>query len=242
VVAAQLTQKRLPPKTLDETFEALYAAEGSDWTWWYGDDHSSGSDELFDELFRSHIRAIYVRLGLDPPSETTIPISSEKKPLPFTPQTREIAPIVDGRITHYFEWLGAGTVVPQGGAIRTQTMWLKGVLFGHGREGFYLRIDPEPSHWPFREGLLRIHVEGTPEPIELSAAQGVSEIQWSSVTVRSAIDECIEVLVPRNLFPPTSPVRLALILIRNGNEIDRLPTAGVLELPVFVEENAESPW
>ena len=33
-------------------WEELYIAEGSDWNWWYGNEHSSANDEDFDALFR----------------------------------------------------------------------------------------------------------------------------------------------------------------------------------------------
>jgi alpha-amylase/alpha-mannosidase (GH57 family) len=42
--------------------EELLIAEGSDWCWWYGDDHFSIQKDKFDELFRMHLRAIYVYL------------------------------------------------------------------------------------------------------------------------------------------------------------------------------------
>ena len=49
--------------------EELLIAEGSDWFWWYGDDHSSDQDAEFDDLFRRHLRNAYTALGLiRPPS------------------------------------------------------------------------------------------------------------------------------------------------------------------------------
>ncbi|MFM8179243.1 MAG: hypothetical protein ACKOAG_08670, partial [Candidatus Kapaibacterium sp.] len=29
------------------------------WFWWYGDDHSAPSREVFDEIFRYHLRRVY---------------------------------------------------------------------------------------------------------------------------------------------------------------------------------------
>ena len=40
-------------------WKELYIAEGSDWCWWFGDDHSSDNDETFDLLFRKHLKNIY---------------------------------------------------------------------------------------------------------------------------------------------------------------------------------------
>ena len=46
-----------------EAWEALYAAEGSDWFWWFGEGHTSNQDAMFDQLFREHVAAIYDALG-----------------------------------------------------------------------------------------------------------------------------------------------------------------------------------
>jgi hypothetical protein len=38
----------------------MYAAEGSDWFWWYGADQSAGGgDKPFEDAFFSHLRAVY---------------------------------------------------------------------------------------------------------------------------------------------------------------------------------------
>jgi alpha-amylase/alpha-mannosidase (GH57 family) len=64
----------LPRETAPAAYQALYAAEGSDWFWWYGDDQQSGQDASFDELFRTHLRAVYLGMGTSPPAELARPI------------------------------------------------------------------------------------------------------------------------------------------------------------------------
>ncbi len=49
-------------KAVYKAWDAMYAAEGSDWFWWYGQDQNSGADQLFDELFISHLRSVYRNL------------------------------------------------------------------------------------------------------------------------------------------------------------------------------------
>jgi alpha-amylase/alpha-mannosidase (GH57 family) len=53
-----------PPEALD----AIHAAQGSDWFWWYGTDHDSGTDDLFDWLFKAHLTGAYSAIGLAPPA------------------------------------------------------------------------------------------------------------------------------------------------------------------------------
>ena len=51
----------------DRAQESILAAEGSDWFWWFGNDQASHNDAAFDELFRSHLKAVYTALELEAP-------------------------------------------------------------------------------------------------------------------------------------------------------------------------------
>jgi hypothetical protein len=41
----------------------IYISEGSDWFWWYGEPNNSGQDNVFDFLFREHLKNAYKFLG-----------------------------------------------------------------------------------------------------------------------------------------------------------------------------------
>ncbi len=56
------------PVTAPTAYQALYAAEGSDWFWWLGDSQDSGHDHDFDDLFRAHLAAAYRAAGLVAPT------------------------------------------------------------------------------------------------------------------------------------------------------------------------------
>ena len=58
--------RQAPPKSGTKSWytfmawEAMYAAEGSDWFWWYGEDQTApAGDEPFDEAFRIHLNNVY---------------------------------------------------------------------------------------------------------------------------------------------------------------------------------------
>ncbi len=55
--------------------EELMIAEGSDWNWWYGDENFSSQKDTFDELYRSHLRAVYEKLDMTPPKSLKEPIA-----------------------------------------------------------------------------------------------------------------------------------------------------------------------
>ena len=102
---------RHDPAALAKAWEELYIAQGSDWFWWYGDDHSSALDGLFDHLFRKHVRNIYTLLGSDPPGWLFTPISRAGGQRPLHDQPISFSNVkVDGRAT-YFEWIDAARYV-----------------------------------------------------------------------------------------------------------------------------------
>jgi alpha-amylase/alpha-mannosidase (GH57 family) len=126
--------------------EEVLIAEGSDWFWWYGDDHSSAQDQEFDDLFRRHLRNVYRILQRPVPDELFVSnISTVKAPNLHAP-TGFIAPTLDGEETSYFEWLGAGMfeVREVAGAMqqseRPETL-LRLVHFGFDRDRLYVRLD-----------------------------------------------------------------------------------------------------
>src|SRR5439155_10080466 len=89
-------------------YEELLIAEGSDWCWWYGPEHSSDNRAEFDALYRNHLANVYRALGLAPPEELSRPILKTVAPEFRIEPTGRIQPKIDGRVTSYFEWLGAG--------------------------------------------------------------------------------------------------------------------------------------
>jgi alpha-amylase/alpha-mannosidase (GH57 family) len=143
------------PAALARAREEILIAEGSDWFWWYGDDHSSDHDLEFDDLFRRHLRNAYRLLNKPIPDELFVSnISGKGAPPTETAPVALLTPTLDGEETSYFEWLGAGALEIQkdapGGAMH-QTMRSSSVLtlvqFGWGRnpDRFYVRLDSDRS-------------------------------------------------------------------------------------------------
>jgi alpha-amylase/alpha-mannosidase (GH57 family) len=67
---------------------ALMRAEGSDWFWWFGDDNHTSQQDLFDELFRSHLLDCYTHLGLPVPAELNQPIGNHTSQAVFSTMHR----------------------------------------------------------------------------------------------------------------------------------------------------------
>ena len=136
-------EKQQPtPEVLAKAWKEIYIAEGSDWTWWYGDDNSSANDEEFDRLFRSHLSNVYTVIGKKPPEYLSMPIKTKKAKIVREPYGF-IKPTIDGRDTNYFEWINAGLIdaSKRGGTMYQSETLIKQIYFGFDAETLYLRFD-----------------------------------------------------------------------------------------------------
>jgi len=121
----------------------LYIAEGSDWFWWYGDDHFSLQSDTFDKLFRGHISNIYQLMGDKVPADVTKPIKRSHKTGMLKKPADYNTPTIDGRITSFYEWIGAGKfdLKFDAGAMTASGNTLEMLYFCYDKNMLYLRID-----------------------------------------------------------------------------------------------------
>jgi alpha-amylase/alpha-mannosidase (GH57 family) len=126
-------------------WEALYAAEGSDWFWWFGEGHSSNQDAMFDQLFREHLAAIYEALNEPIPPSVKRPVEAHDVQGDHCPQSF-IHPVING-IGDEQDWDKAGRI-EIGGARGTmhQSSAMQRLWYGVDHLNFYLRLD-------FRSGV-----------------------------------------------------------------------------------------
>ncbi len=61
----------------ERAYRHLLTAEGSDWFWWFGDEHRAAFRSVFDVLFRYHLAEAYRAMGVAVPAELDEPIMSE---------------------------------------------------------------------------------------------------------------------------------------------------------------------
>jgi hypothetical protein len=146
--------------TDDQRYAALreiYAAEGSDWFWWYGPDFSTENDTLFDELFRLHLKNVYSICGSVHPAELERPISGRSAAPLYTAPERLISPTVTGSQPSFFEWVGAGryTAGAGQGAMYRSDRLIHQVYFGNDERFLYVRCDFRK--WESMALVIRFH-------------------------------------------------------------------------------------
>jgi len=128
-------------------FEELMIAEGSDWCWWYGPEHDSANRIEFDQLYRSHLANVYRFLGMNPPEELSRPILRMTARDERAAPTGYVRPTIDGEVTSYFEWLGAGLyrVDERSGSMHGKRFLVSEVHFGSDGHHLFLRVDFRPG-------------------------------------------------------------------------------------------------
>ena len=72
----EICAKRKPKNSnLHNAFREFFIAQASDWFWWYGEPNHSGHDNVFDYMFRAHLKNVYSSINIEPPEFLDIPIS-----------------------------------------------------------------------------------------------------------------------------------------------------------------------
>ncbi len=227
--------------------EEIYIAEGSDWFWWFGDDHSSAQDELFDQLFRKHLQNVYSLLGTQPPSLLNRPITRLVRKTIHSDPKGFLAVKVDGRRS-YFEWINAGHYI-SGSERGTMTLVTEGaireVFFGFDLELLMLRVDTGRSAKEDLGRMQDIRVQFVEPPgFEIRISDpGRPSMQARmfhdrelvpGAQIKVAVGQILEMTVRfADLgLEPESPIHLYFDAIADGQSVDRAPREGVLEMRV----------
>jgi hypothetical protein len=162
-----LRNRAVLPDRAEMAWWSIYAAEGSDWFWWYGPDFTTDCDLLFDDLFRTHLKNVYRALDVEPPGYLEIPISMPASALSYQEPRCPIYPEISGRAISYFDWAGAGYLDVK----QQQTAMFQGerkgeiIYFGWNGREIYVRADfaakPEGVRVTFMQGNKMRRVEAS---------------------------------------------------------------------------------
>jgi alpha-amylase/alpha-mannosidase (GH57 family) len=236
----------------ERAYEAVLAAEGSDWCWWYGPEHGSSNDADFDRLYRKHLTDIYNALGEPAPDSLAQPIKHAPEGARREAPTAYLDVEVDGRESSYFEWLGAGLYATdrRGASMHGRQYVLGDFHYGFGSEHLWLRVDliaeaiakmPEfqlrLTVWDSRETRITLRVEEGKLAGCVLEHDGVCLLRPQSV-VSAAYGTIMEVGLARELFDLAGrrELLLSVALWRGGLPVDVLPVEGMLEVALG-EEN-----
>ncbi|MEN3037897.1 MAG: glycoside hydrolase family 57 protein [Candidatus Kryptonium sp.] len=139
----EITKGKHSEDKIKKAWEEIYIAEGSDWCWWFGDEHITAQADEFDQLFRKHLIRIYELFGAEPPVELYHPIKRKFVKFFLVEPKKFIYPSIDGSRTRNFEWENAGyyDTAHTGTAMHQVSALVKRIYFGFNEANFYVRVD-----------------------------------------------------------------------------------------------------
>ncbi len=233
-------------KTKSLCWQEIYTAEGSDWFWWFGDEHYTPQSDIFDFLFRQHLKNVYILLKQQPPKFLDIPIKRVFKKFEYTLPADLISPKIDGKISNYFEWSSAGRYIVSPSSMHQTTNVINAVYFGFDLGSLFIRIDFEKEKM---EEDLTVNVflvkKKTPQEIYsvkfllkrgnnkykfFTPENFMQEVEYLS------IDKIIELQIPFCLIKtfPSEEIQFFITVektFENKNfEIERVPSQEFIEL------------
>src|SRR5262245_29369875 len=233
---------------LRQARESLLAAEGSDWCWWYGPEHSTANDAEFDALYRKHLTGIYRALGVVAPDELAKPIKRQPERALHLTTYEYLRVDVNGRYSFYFEWLGAALYAPErrSGAMHGRTYYLRELRYGFEQERFCVRVDVFPEALEtlqYAEFRISVHTqcEATVTAklkqgklVEFAVEQERICLLKPSGAAEAAFETILEVAIHKDLLDlrGATKLRLGVALWHGGLPVDVLPAEGILDVPL----------
>jgi len=239
----------VPEDRMRLAYEELLIAEGSDWCWWYGPEHDSGNRVEFDELYRSHLANIYRFLNLSPPEELSRPILRVAVSAMHEPPSGEIRPVIDGDVTSYFEWLGAGLyrVDERSGSMHGKKFLVREVHYGSDGENLFLRVDfHRGSEQTISEMEARLNVAAD-DPQHSSQVTvrfdygraNLTELRLGGVPSPQAAEFAFKSVLEARLslsalgVSGEKPIRFQFSLWQGGLPMDAVPQQGWIDMPAL---------
>jgi len=242
------------PDILASAWKEMYVAEGSDWCWWYGDEHSSDQDDVFDSLFRSHLRAVYSLIDQDPPKELLEPIRGVTGQAGLDQPIDMITPEIDGNVTHFYEWHDAGMFdcTKAGSAMHRAVNVVRMMYFGFDNENLYLRFDlftgaseEEAKDFDFRVTILgekEIVLGLSARDDALMYVRAKPEDAYEDVTFPGsvAVDKVLELRLPRSAIEMDRDfaIRFCVEVQKRGEAIERWPNYDYIHTNMPTEDRS----
>ncbi len=254
----RLFQEMHPDRDLSAAWKAVYVAEGSDWNWWYGDDHSTENQTDFDTLFRAHLMKAYREMGKEVPAHLFSPVLREDRSITPSLAIRGfIEPKIDGIVTSYYEWHQGAHLDARkaGGSMHKSESLLASLYYGFNKDSLFLRLD---SAVPFRDLTddmslsldvtkpLESRIMVSFKPTLEAAFLKRSESGWAKTgdIPDVAVDEIFEMKIPFSVLgaQEKDQITFAVCVMKKGEEIERCPFRGHIAVTVPTPDFEAMMW
>ena len=239
---AAVAAERGHPRVADPGWRAVLAAESSDWFRWFGAAAVPFAADL-DACFRGHLIRAWNEIGREPPEALAEPLVGHEDEERYCAPAGPIRPVLDGRVTDWFEWLAAGRVDATEGLVGATVVPARSLRFGGDGEYLYLRIDPWEAQVSvaLAGAIVRICFPGWPERTLTAVVPGSGSSESGGVHL--VVDTVLEIAVPVARLPGDGvEYRFHVVVETASGARQRLPDAGALGIPVGDRQEPEWEW
>lgn len=252
-------EKANPGADTLKAWKSFFAAEGSDWNWWYGDEHTTETGEEFDELFRLNLMNVFKEIDRDVPAWLYVPILREDRGVvPELAIRGFINPKIDGLVTSYYEWYqGAQVDVKKsGGSMHKAESLISTIYYGFNQDNLFVRIDPKGAFREFDDDIeFALHTLAPanimivcPVTEDLHRAEFFEKLGEKWVKIKDlgevALREIFEICIPFVDLKAgaNDEITLFISIRKNGEEVERCPWRGHISLKVPTADFEAMMW
>lgn len=226
--------KRLSSKQSARAFKEIMICEGSDWCWWYGDEHKSPQAAEFDKLFRFHVKEAYRAMGVVPPASLDEPIKRKSGRPSYRQPTRMISPLT-GTSSSRDAWESAGFAdqEQQTGAMQQTGLRIKRIRFGNDRSSLYMKIETSK-----RITSERVVIDfSSPERITVEIGKGLivrygESKEGATVSLRYLKGENVEIKIDTGRVI-SGEATFSVSIYDADVLLDSLPHEGLAKFKIF---------
>ncbi len=233
-------KQQIPEQNWNHILNELRIAQGSDWFWWYGDDHFSVQADVFDRIFRSHLMNMYKLAGMPIPSRLYLPIKKTCKSGLLKPMSGYISPRIDGKPSGFFEWMGAAhfDLTYDMGSMHTDKRYLKTFFWGRDTQFLYFRLQGEMAELLGSGMILQVEINSpsahciqytfTDPPGEATLDKTVQE------GLKCAAADSIEIQIPFTVLKNTKAgsVNVQFRVLQKDRVVEQAPLYNSVDVDI----------
>ncbi|MCK5236237.1 MAG: hypothetical protein KAR06_04550, partial [Deltaproteobacteria bacterium] len=236
---------------------------GSDWFWWYGDDHHSETGDIFDHLFRENIKIIYKKIDKPLPEGIDEPIIKVKhlENVVVAPPSF-MFPVIDGVVNNYTEWVSSTkyTAVSSFSSMHSSLIDdellsdsginVDTVNIGFNADNLFIKVASSDAYIDKTNQfkmIIRINQPVSKEiifNIDLTDDSEKNTIECNDPSIVTAISEVIELSVPFESFNVTAGdlLEFKLSFVNDEGQTQVLPSSSRFEVTVPNRDYEEVNW
>ncbi len=223
-------------------YSNMLIAEGSDWFWWYGDQHVSSYSEIFDRLFRRNLQKCYEEMNILPPPILNKSIKSRSQYRLYHQPKILLNPTIDGKITNFYEWLNAGFINVSDdfglGSLHQRNIMINKIFYGFNKsKAFLMIIFSDDFRQEINNLRIKLAMEDNKE-FELEFEKNRAVISSGSKNdISFAYDDILEISLPIKLNQEFFTFRFSVLESSSGSSIENYPIDGFykIKIPTFID-------